>query len=151
MVLLSFTMDSRYRMTAHQHLRLKTYSLIAVMIIAGPVGNILLGKGMKRVGAVTLSSLPDIARTLDRVFTTPVIWLGILSLLTFFVANTVLLSWADYSFVQPASAMGYAVVAVLGYVVLGEHITVMRCCGIAVICLGVLFVGQTHPRTTEPR
>ncbi len=135
--------------SSHHRLRLKTYILIAVMIIAGPLGNTLLGKGMKQVGALSISSFSDIAPTFERVFSTGTIWLGILSLITFFVANTVLLSWADYSFVQPASAMAYVVVALLGYFMLGERVSALRWCGIGVICLGVLFVGQTHPRTTE--
>jgi hypothetical protein len=40
-------------------------------------------------------------------------WLGITSLTTFFVAYMVV-SWADYSFVQPASSLAYGVVALLG-------------------------------------
>ncbi len=133
----------------HHRLRLKTYILIAVMITAGPLGNTLLGKGMKQIGALSLSSFSGIAATFERIFSTGTIWLGIASLLTFFIANTVLLSWADYSYVQPASAMAYAVVALLGYFVLGERVSALRWLGIGVICLGVLFVGQTHPRTTE--
>jgi uncharacterized membrane protein len=137
-------------MHSHQRLHFKTYALILIMIIAGPLGNTLLGKGMKSLGAVNISSPQFLLHTFARALSTGTIWLGIASLLTFFVANTLVLSWADYSFVQPASSMAYAVVAVLGYTILGEHISVTRWCGIAVICLGVLLVGHTHPRTTGP-
>ena len=58
------------------------------------------------------------------------------------------LSFADYSFVQPASSIAYAVVALLGYMMLGERISPLRWAGIAVICLGVFVVGRTNPRTT---
>ena len=51
------------------------------------------------------------------------VWLGVASLLTFFVANILVLSWADYSFVQPASSMAYGVVALLSIFVLGESVT----------------------------
>jgi len=59
------------------------------------------------------------------------------------------LTWADYSFVQPASAFSYAVVALLSYFLLGE--VVPLCAGPAsqFICVGVFVVGRTPPRTTE--
>ena len=50
-------------------------------------------------------------------------WLGIGSLFTFFIAYILVLSWADYSYVQPASSVAYGVVALLGYLVLREPIT----------------------------
>jgi drug/metabolite transporter (DMT)-like permease len=60
------------------------------------------------------------------------------------------LTWADYSYVQPASSVAYAVVALLGYLILGEAISPLRWLGIAVICVGVFVVGRTDPRTTIP-
>ncbi|HEY6332378.1 MAG TPA: hypothetical protein VI756_23840 [Blastocatellia bacterium] len=45
--------------------------------------------------------------------------------------------------------MAYGVVALLGYLMLGESISLTRWLGIAVICLGVFVVGRTPPRTTE--
>jgi uncharacterized membrane protein len=62
-----------------------------------------------------------------------------------------ILTWADYSYVQPASAFSYAIVAILGLVLLGEKVNALRWSGIAVICVGVLIVSDTHPRTTEKR
>jgi drug/metabolite transporter (DMT)-like permease len=61
------------------------------------------------------------------------------------------LSWADFSFVQPATSIGYGMVAILGYFALGESISPTRWIGVMVICLGVLMIGQTPPRTTEPK
>jgi drug/metabolite transporter (DMT)-like permease len=138
-------------MDSHKHLQLKTFAMISIMIIAGPLGNVMLGKGMHGVDTTSIHSLPDFVRLFGRVFTTPAILLGIASLLAFFVANLLVLSWADYSFVQPASAMAYGVVAVLSMLLLGETVTPLRWFGIIIICLGVFIVGRTHPRTTPPR
>jgi drug/metabolite transporter (DMT)-like permease len=60
-----------------------------------------------------------------------------------------ILSWADFSYVQPASSVAYLVVALLGYFYLGERVSRLHWAGVAVICLGVLVVGNTPPRTTE--
>jgi uncharacterized membrane protein len=60
------------------------------------------------------------------------------------------LSWADYSYVQPASSVAYGMVALLAHFMLREVVTPMRWMGVLLICLGVLVVGHTPPRTTEP-
>jgi drug/metabolite transporter (DMT)-like permease len=136
-------------MTSHRPLHLKTFLLILVMVIAGPLGNVLLGKGMKQAGRLSIWPPTEALHTAFRVFGTGSIWLGVASLLTFFLANVLVLSWADYSYVQPASSVAYGVVALLGYFMLGEPVSPLRWLGIAIICLGVLVVGQTNPRSLE--
>ncbi|HXM63181.1 MAG TPA: hypothetical protein VN950_20135 [Terriglobales bacterium] len=130
-------------------LHFKTYLLILLMVIFGPLGNVLLGKGMKRIGTVSMGTLAEALDVLSRVLTSGTIWLGIGSLITFFVAYMLVLSWADYSYVQPASAVAYGMVALLAHFMLREVVTPMRWLGVLVICLGVLVVGHTPPRTTE--
>jgi uncharacterized membrane protein len=110
----------------------------------------MLGKGMKRIGAVSFATPAGVLDFLARVLTSGTIWLGILSLLTFFVAYMLVLSWADYSYVQPASAVAYGMVALLAHFMLREVVTPVRWMGVLLICLGVLVVGYTPPRTTEP-
>lgn len=119
------------------------------MIFFGPLGNVLLGKGMKSVGSMSLASVPLILDFVSRVIRSGTIWLGIGSLLTFFVANILVLSWADYSYIQPASSMAYGVVALMAHFLLRETVTPLRWFGVAVICVGVLVIGRTPPRTTE--
>jgi drug/metabolite transporter (DMT)-like permease len=141
--------DGRESMTAQKTLRFKTSFFILVMVIAGPLGNALLSKGMKHAGKLVLWPPSDALHTAIRVFGTGSIWLGVASLLTFFLANLLVLTWADYSFVLPATSMGYGVVALLGYFMLGEPVAPLRWFGIAIICLGVFVVGQTSPRSSE--
>jgi uncharacterized membrane protein len=131
-------------------LHLKTYLLIALMVVFGPLGNVLLGKGMKGIGSTQVDNLSDLVTLLSRVFSSGTIWLGIASLIGFFVVYMLVLSWADYSYVQPASSAAYAVVALLAHFMLHEVITPLRWFGVSIICLGVLVVGYTPPRTTEP-
>ena len=130
-------------------LHLKTYVLIFFMVLFAPLGNVLLSKGMKEVGSAKDWAPVDMLPILAKILTSPYIWLGIACLLAFFVAYMLVLTWADYSYVQPASAFSYAVVAVLSYFLLGEVVPPLRWVGIAVICVGVLVVGRTPPRTTE--
>jgi uncharacterized membrane protein len=120
------------------------------MVIFGPLGNVLLGKGMKRIGPANVGTVATVLELLSRILRSGTIWLGIGALITFFVAYTLVLSWADYSYVQPASSVAYGVVALLAHFMLREVVTPMRWVGILIICLGVLVVGHTPPRTTEP-
>ena len=138
-------------MTHQTHFNFKTYLSIAVMTVAGPLGNVLLGKGMKQIGRFQFWPPSQLIQACLNIVGSGVIWLGIASLITFFVAYMLALSWADYSFVQPASSLAYGVVAFLGYWILGEKVSSLHWAGIAVICLGVFLVGRTNPRTTGHR
>ncbi len=119
------------------------------MVISGPLGNVLLSKGMKHVGAVRMWPVSHLLLAASRTAMSVSIWMGIASLMVFFIAYMLVLSWADYSFVQPASSVAYGVVALFGYLMLGESVSPLRWAGIAVICLGVFVVGRTDPRTTQ--
>jgi drug/metabolite transporter (DMT)-like permease len=136
-------------MKSAEGLHVKTYFLLFLMVTFGPVGDILLGKGMKIVGVPPAWTPPEVFRFFLRAFSSGTVWLGIASLLTYLICYTLVLSWADFSYVQPASAFAYAIVALLGHFWLGEFISTRRWIGIATICLGVLFVGNTALRTTE--
>jgi drug/metabolite transporter (DMT)-like permease len=130
-------------------LHFKTYVLLLFVVLFAPLGNVLLSKGMKGIGSAKNWAAGDLFPVLVKILTSGTIWLGIGCLLAFFVAYMLVLTWADYSYVQPASAFSYAVVAVLSYFLLGEVVPPLRWAGIAVICLGVFVVGRTPPRTTE--
>jgi len=131
--------------------RLKTAIMILIMVSVAPLGDIFLSKGMKEIGAMPSWAPLDVFHFFFRAFTSSTIWLGIGLLLTFFVAYLVVLSWADYSYVQPASTVSYAIIALLARFYLHESVTPLRWFGVAVICAGVFVVGHTHPATAEHR
>lgn len=135
-------------MTHTRRLQLKTIPLIVISIILGPLGNVFLGKAMKRVGSLALGKTLDLVPIASRVLTSGYIWLGIACLLAFFVVHMLLLTWADYSYVQPATSLSYFSITVLSYFLLGEVISPLRWLGVTLICFGVFIVGRTSPNTT---
>ena len=135
-------------MTHTHRLQLKTLPLILLSIILGPLGNVFLGKTMKGVGSVFSGSVRDLVPIASKVLTSGYIWLGIACLLGFLVVHMLLLTWADYSYVQPATSLSYLSISVLSYILLGETVSPLRWLGVAVICLGVFLVGRTSPSTT---
>jgi len=139
------------QLASSANLKAKTYFFLILMIVLGSVGNTILDKGMKGLGTIDFSSRAAIWQGAFHTFTSGTIWLGIGCMLLFMICHMLVLSWADYSFVMPFSAVTYALVPVLGYIWLGEQVPVTRRIGIFLIVFGVFLVSRTPPRTTEPQ
>ena len=132
----------------HQRrLRIKTLALVCAMVVCANAGDLLLKRGMTQVGAVELSAA-GLSHAFQLTVLNSTIWIAILFLLGFMFSYMTAVSWADYSYVMPAGAFGYAALTFLAVVFLGETVTPRRWAGVALICAGVLLVGQTKPRTT---
>jgi drug/metabolite transporter (DMT)-like permease len=101
------------------------------------------------VGTLEMQDPASVFHFFVRAFASGTVWLGVILLLAFFISYTLVLSWADFSFVQPASSLSYVIVALLGHFFLHEFVSPLRWVGIALLCMGVLIVGYTPPRTTE--
>lgn len=122
--------------------------MVLAMVVCANVGDLLLKHGMTQIGAVELTS-HGIARAFRMTATNANVWLAIFFLSGFMVSYMTVLSWADYSYVMPAGAFGYAVLTLLAVVFLHESVSPRRWVGVVLICVGVLLVSQTKPRTTE--
>jgi uncharacterized membrane protein len=129
-------------------LRIKTLVVILVMVVCANVGDLMLKRGMTQIGAVQLSAA-GLEHAFRLTVTNATIWIGILFLIGFTVSYMTVMSWADYSYVMPSGAFGYALLTLLAVLVLHEHVSPPRWIGVVLICIGVLLVSQTKPRTTE--
>jgi len=138
-------------MTAGKTHQTKTYLLLFLLVLLGSVGNTILSKGMKDAGDLDISHLAPLLAGAARVLASGTIWLGIVMMLMFMVCHMLVLSWADYSFVMPFSAIAYALVPLFGYLFLHEHVSAARWIGIVFIVLGVVLINRTPHRTTSPR
>lgn len=134
-------------MPSEKRLRIKTLLMVLAMIVCANAGDLLLKYGMAQVGAVQLSG-HGLWQAFWQTVMSPTIWLAIFFLSGFMVSYMTVLSWADYSYVMPAGAFGYAALTFLAVVFLHESVSPRRWMGVVLICVGVLLVGQTRPRTT---
>jgi len=116
--------------------------LLAVMLGAS-IGDALLGIGMKQVGPVSLTDLSPLFFALK----SPWIIAGIIVLLGFMASYMTALSWADITFVLPATAFGNVVVTLLSKFWLHERVSASRWLGVALIVVGVGFVANGPSRT----
>ena len=135
-------------MPSERRLRVKTLVVVLAMVLCANVGDLLLKHGMAQIGAVELTA-HGLSQAFRQTVTSATIWLAILFLIGFMASYMTVLSWADYSYVMPAGAFGYAVLTFLAVVFLHESVSPKRWVGVVLICVGVLLVGQTKPRTTE--
>jgi drug/metabolite transporter (DMT)-like permease len=117
-----------------------------MVAVCAPLGDTCLSRGMTRLPSIALSHP---ASLIAAVFT-PWIALGILLLIGFFASYLTALSWADLTYVLPATAFGNVIVALLSRFWLQEPISLERWAGIALITLGVGFVAQGPSRTERP-
>jgi uncharacterized membrane protein len=134
-------------MPTEGRLRIKTLVMVCAMVVCANAGDLLLKRAMLQIGAVQLS-MPGLSHAFRMTITNGTLWTGIIFLAGFMLSYMTVLSWADYSYVMPAGAFGYALLTFLAVVFLHESVSPRRWVGVVLICVGVLLVGQTKPRTT---
>ena len=127
----------KHRLRASQYL-----ILLAVMITAS-FGDALLSHGMAQVGAVDVHHLDLLWRALFN----PWVASGIVLLIGFFASYMTALSFADLTFVMPATAFAYVMTALLSRFWLHEHLSLYRWAGIFLIVCAVGFVAGGPSRT----
>jgi drug/metabolite transporter (DMT)-like permease len=130
----------------HHSLSPRQYLILGVVAISAPLGDACLSQGMKNMPAITLAHPVSL---IAAVFT-PWIAVGIALLIGFFASYLTALSWADLTFVLPATAFGYVIIALLARFWLHESVSLERWAGIVLITLGVGFVAQGPSLTQQP-
>ncbi len=124
----------------------RKYLVLAGVTLFAAIGDSFLARGMKPVGNVSLHGLPDIVFSILN----PWVALGIFFLLGFFAAYMMALSWADLTYVLPATSLGYVLLTLIAKFFLHEQVTTMRWLGVVLISAGVGFVTQGPALTRHP-
>src|SRR6058998_3570183 len=127
---------------------MKTRICLLITIVANALGNVLLSYGMRQVGSIATYSPIGLVLSSFRAAGNPFVLAGVSFLVVFFLAQMILLSWADLSYVLPMTSMGYILVTVLSWFCLGEHVQPLRWMGTVVIVGGVALVSRTPATTT---
>src|ERR1700688_1478300 len=135
-------------MATEGRLRIKTLVMVCAMVVCANAGDLMLKRAMLQIGAVELSA-SGLAHAFRMTVTSGTLWVGIFFLCGFMLSYMTVLSWADYSYVLPAGAFGYALLTFFAVVFLHEAVSPRRWIGVLVVCCGVLLVGLTKPSTTE--
>ena len=114
----------------------RKYLVLAGVTVFAAAGDSMLSYGMKQVGSVSVHHLQGVVLAVLN----PWVAIGILLLLAFFASYMNALSWADLTYVLPATSLGYVLLALVAKFALHEQISLLRWLGIALISGGVGFV-----------
>ena len=113
----------------------RKYLVLAGIVVFSTAGDSLLARGMKGLGNISLHHPSGLLLAILN----PAVAAGILLLLAFFSCYLSALSWADLTYVLPATSLGYVLVALVGHFGFHEVIPWTRWLGIALIAGGVGF------------
>jgi uncharacterized membrane protein len=127
-------------------LTLRKHLIILSVVFFGSVGDAFLARGMKHADAIDIHHLPNAFFALAN----PFVILGIFFLLAFMCSYMTALSFADLTYVLPATAISYVVMVLLAIFWLQEHVSARRWTGVAFIVIGVGVVAGGPSRTEHP-
>ena len=113
-----------------------TITLIAVVVLAGSVGDIFLSRGMKQVGEINSLHWRFLLQISQRALTNLSLIGGIGGMAVAFFSWLAVLSFADLSFAEPATAVSYVLNTLGAKFFLHERIDRMRWAGTLLVCLG---------------
>jgi len=125
----------------------RKYLVLAGVAAFSAAGDSLLARGMKDIGSVSLHDLSSLTLAIFN----PWVAGGVLLLVAYFASFTSALSWADLTYVLPATSLGYVLVALVARFGFNEAISPARWFGIALITAGVGFVAAGPSHTTPRR
>ena len=128
---------------------MKTQVVLAIVVISNALGNVVLGYGMRLAGDISSFSPVDLAVSGIGSIANPWVLCGVLLLVIYFAAHTLVLSWADLSYVLLVTSIGYVLVAVLSALLLNEVVSPARWAGTVLIACGVAVVGSTPVSTVR--
>ena len=124
----------------------RKYLVILSVVLFGSLGDAFLARGMKHADSIDIHHVTNVFAALAN----PFIIFGILFLLVFMSSYMTALSFADLSYVLPATAISYVVMILLSIFWLHEHVSPQRWAGVAFIVIGVGLVAGGPSRTEDP-
>ena len=116
---------------------MKTALLLAILSLCGALGDVSLAKGMKQVGALPTLRPGALLVLGSKMARNGAVLVGLLSLIAAFLTFVVLLSWADLSFIVPATSLHFVLATLGAKWILQEHISRVRWFGTILVGLGV--------------
>lgn len=114
-----------------------TALMIAVIVLADTAADVFLTKGMRQIGEVTCFAPREFLIIAARALSNHHVLASMAFMALHLTGFLIVLSWADLSFVFPATAMVYVVGTLAAKFILGETISVQRWAGTMLVCLGV--------------
>ncbi len=124
-------------------MRIKSIYLIFLSVLLIDSGQLILKYAIRQIGELSFQ-LDAIITTFFILFTTPLVLLALFmfaaSSITWFIA----ISKADLSFAYPLLGMGYAIVAILSWLLFNDNMTSIRVIGLVFVFTGVFMMSRSE-------
>ena len=120
---------------------MKNLLLILINVFLNSVAQILMRHGMLKIGKIELNNnfIYEIPKMLSSIW----VWSSLVCYGVSAIIWMVVLSRVEVSFSYPFVALGFVIVALAGHFLFQEQITLPRIIGIALICIGILFIAKS--------
>jgi bacterial/archaeal transporter family protein len=118
----------------------RTALLLTVVVLAGTGGDVMATRVMKKVARGERWTWRIAPRRVGRALVQGQMWIGIGLMALAFLSFITVLSWAEVSFVVPATAANYIVGALGARVLLKERVSKARWAGVLLVAAGVVLV-----------
>ena len=122
----------------------RTALLLTVVVLAGTGADVLVTRVMKKVARGEPWTWRIAPRRVGRALAQGQFWIAIGLMALAFFSFIIVLSWAEVSFVVPATAANYIAGALGAKFVLQERVTKVRWAGVMLVAVGVAMVCAAH-------
>ena len=119
---------------------MKTALMITIIVFSTAASDVLIARGVRQVKSLSVFKLSEIGVIARRILSNVSLLSGLLMAAASFFAFLIVLSWADLSFVLPATTVNYAIATFGSKVILGERINRLRWTGTFFVCAGVALI-----------
>lgn len=117
-----------------------TALMIALVVLGGSIGDVLITKGMKEIGEISTLRVRELLRIAGQALTNKWFLSGLFFMAVSFFSFLAALSMADLSLVLPATSVSFVLTTIGAKFYLQERISPVRWAGILLVCIGVTLV-----------
>jgi bacterial/archaeal transporter family protein len=124
--------------------------ILISMVLTQVFGDLWLSYGMKSFGAVQALTPNAVFNLMGYLLTSPSIVLGVITLVLSLGCYLVAISRFDLSYVLPIHASGYVFNAFFAWLLLGEHISILRWVATVMVAVGVYLINRSGHHSPPP-
>lgn len=119
-----------------------TVLLIALVVLGGSVGDVLITKGMKQIGEISTLHAGRLLGVAGRAITNRYFLIGLLFMAVSYFSFLGALRLSDLSLVLPATSISFVITTIGARLFLKERISAIRWAGILLVCVGVALISM---------
>lgn len=123
----------------------KYLPFILFTVFTNAAAQVMLKYGMIQLGPLSFAGVNPIMKVLQIVFS-PFVFLGLLTFVISMASHLFVLSKVELSYAYPFLSLAYVAVAVAAWFLFSEDLNAWRVGGIALICVGTVFIAQGGSR-----